>query len=111
MEWSDEAIVLSVRPLGESSIILDGLTRNFGRHAGLVHGGVSRKLRGLLQPGNTLRVSWRARLSEHLGSFSVEQHRSRAGEIMDTRESLMGLNAFTGVASAALPEREPHEPV
>jgi DNA repair protein RecO (recombination protein O) len=108
MEWSDEAIVLSVRPLGETSVILEALTRNFGRHAGLVRGGVSRKRRGLLQPGNTLRVTWRARLPEHLGSFSVEPHRARAGEMMDTREALTGLNAFSGVASAVLPEREPH---
>jgi DNA repair protein RecO (recombination protein O) len=111
MEWSDEAIVLSVRPLGETSTIVEGLTRNYGRHAGLVRGGASRRLRGILQPGNTLRVNWRARLSEHLGSFTVEPHRTRAGDMMDTREALMGLNAFAGLASAVLPEREPHASV
>jgi DNA repair protein RecO (recombination protein O) len=111
MEWSDEAIVLSVRPLGETSTIVEGLTRNYGRHAGLVRGGASRRLRGILQPGNTLRVNWRARLTEHLGSFTVEPHRTRAGEMMDTREALMGLNAFSGVASVVLPEREPHATV
>jgi DNA repair protein RecO (recombination protein O) len=111
MEWSDEAIVLSVRPLGETSTILEGLTRDNGRHAGLVRGGASRRLRGILQPGNTLRVNWRARLTEHLGSFTVEPQRTRAGDMMDTREALMGLNAFSGVASAVLPEREPHATV
>ncbi len=111
MEWSDEAVVLSVRSLGETSAILECLTRNYGRHAGLVRGGTSRRLRGILQPGNTLRVTWRARLSEQLGNFSVEPFHARAGNMMDRREALMGLNAFSSVASAVLPEREPHTPV
>jgi DNA repair protein RecO (recombination protein O) len=111
MEWSDDAIVLSLRPLGETSSILECLTRDFGRHAGLVRGGTSRKMGGMLQPGNTLRVHWRARLSEHLGSFTVEPERIRAGDILEAREALMGVNAFSSIASAVLPEREPHAPV
>jgi DNA repair protein RecO (recombination protein O) len=111
MEWSDDAIVLSVRPLGESGAIVEALTRAHGRHMGLVRGGASRKMKPVLQPGNTLHLIWRARLNEHLGSFAVELARARAGELMDGRESLMGLNAFNAVAAAAMPEREVHEPV
>src|SRR5580698_3092282 len=109
MEWSDDGIVLSVRAHGETSAILDVLTRAHGRHAGLVRGGASRKVKPLLQPGNTLHIGWRARLSEHLGSFSIEPAKARAGELMEHRTALIGLNAFTGVANAALPEREAHE--
>lgn len=111
MEWNDEGIVLSVRPLGESSTVLECLTRDYGRHAGLVRGGASRRLRGVLQPGNTLRLHWRARLSEHLGNFSVEAERLRAGALLESRDALMGLNAFSALASAVLPEREPHASV
>jgi DNA repair protein RecO (recombination protein O) len=111
MEWSDDAIVLSVRLHGESSAILEALTRTHGRHLGLVRGGNSRRSRPVLQPGNTVRVQWRARLSEHLGNFTVEPEKSRAGDLMEGREALVGLNALTAVASAALPEREAHEPV
>jgi len=111
MEWSDDAIVLSVKPLGESGAVVEALTRNYGRHAGLVRGGASRRMKPVLQPGNTLHVLWRARLSEHLGSFTVELARARAGELMDGRESLIGLNAFHAVASASLPEREAHAQV
>ena len=63
---------------------------------GLVRGGASRRLRGILQPGNTLRVNWRARLTEHLGSFTIEPHRTRAGDMMDTRESLDGVERVLG---------------
>src|SRR5271166_6018861 len=99
MEWSDDAIVLSVRPHGETSAIVETLTREHGRHAGLVRGGASKRVRAVLQPGNTLRAQWRARLSEHLGNFSVELSSARAGELMDGRATLAGLNAFTSVAS------------
>ena len=53
-------------------------------------------------------MQWRARLEEHLGSFTCELARARAGELMDSRDALAGLNAFTAVASAAVPEREAH---
>jgi DNA repair protein RecO (recombination protein O) len=111
MEWSDDAIVLSSRAHGESGAILELLTRDHGRHAGLVRGGASRRVKPSLQPGNGVHVQWRARLEEHLGSFACELSRARAGELMDSREALAGLNAFTAVTSAAMPERESHAAV
>ena len=106
MEWNDTAIVLSVRAHGETGAILELLTRTHGRHMGLVRGGASRRIKPTLQPGNTIDVQWRARLAEHLGSFTCELARARAGELMDSREGLAGLNAFAAVLSAALPERQ-----
>jgi DNA repair protein RecO (recombination protein O) len=111
MEWSDEAIVLSSRAHGETGAILELLTRDHGRHAGLVRGGASRRVKPTLQPGNSVHVQWRARLEEHLGSFTCELARARAGELMESREALAGLNAFTSVLNAAMPEREAHAPV
>jgi DNA repair protein RecO (recombination protein O) len=76
-----------------------------------VHGGASRRLKSALMPGNALSVTWRARLSEHLGSFIAEIRRERAGAILENWESLIGLNAFTAIVREVLPEREPHQPV
>ena len=111
MEWTDDAVVLSVRPHGETSAILETLTHQHGRHLGLVRGGASRRSKPDLQPGNTLHLHWRARLSEHLGSFTAEVVKARAGDMMASREALAGLNAFSAVAAAALPEREAHASV
>ena len=111
MEWSDDAIVLSSRAHGENGAILELLTRDHGRHAGLVRGGASRRVKPTLQPGNSVHVQWRARLEEHLGSFICELARARAGELMDSRERLAGLNAFTAILGAAMPERQAHAPV
>ena len=108
MEWTGDALVLSARPHGETSAILEVLTRDHGRHMGLVRGGASRRIKPLLQPGNTLHIHWRARLNEHLGNFTVELAKSRAGAILESRAALIGRNAFSAMAAAALPEREPH---
>ncbi|MGZ5922558.1 MAG: DNA repair protein RecO [Rhizomicrobium sp.] len=105
MEWTDSGIVLSARPYGEAGLIADLLTREHGRHLGLVRGS---KTRALLQPGNGLSVTWRARLPEQLGSYAVELARARAGALMESRVCLTGLNAFCAVAGVALPEHQVH---
>ena len=76
MQWSDEGVVLSVRQHGESGAVLELFTRAHGRHLGLVHGGRSRKLRPVLQIGNHLDAAWKARLSDHLGHFTLELRKS-----------------------------------
>ena len=111
MEWRDQGILLSVRHHGETSAIIEVFTPTQGRHAGVVRGGVSRKIAPVLQPGAQLDVSWRARLEDHIGSFSVEPVRSRAADAMNDRMALAGLNAVTALLSFCLPEREPHPPL
>lgn len=111
MEWRDQGILLSARRHGETSAIIEMFTPTQGRHAGVVRGGTSRKIAPILQPGAQLDVAWRARLEEHIGSFSVEPVRSRAAIAMGDRMTLAGLNAVTGLLSFCLPEREPHEPL
>ena len=55
MEWRDEGIILGARKHGETSAILEVMTRAHGRHLGLVRGGRSRKQQPVLQPGNRCR--------------------------------------------------------
>jgi DNA repair protein RecO (recombination protein O) len=108
MDWRDEGILLAVRPHGETSAIIEVLTRDHGRHAGLVQGARSARLASVLQPGTQLALDWRARLAEHLGNFRVEPVRSRAGAIMADRAALAGLNAVGALLVAFVPEREPN---
>ena len=109
MDWADDGIVLSARKHGETAAIVHLLTRRHGRHAGLVRGGVGRRMRGVLQPGNEVRAEWRARLAEHLGNYTVELAKARAAALLDDAERLAGLAAASAVAELTLPEREPHE--
>ncbi len=108
MEWRDEGALLSVRRHGESAAIIEVFTAEHGRHAGVVRGGASRRISPILQPGAQLDLTWRARLDEHLGSFTVELLRSRTAAVMGDRLALAGLNAVTALLSFSLPEREPH---
>ena len=107
MDWIDEAIVLHVRPHGETSAVLDVFTRDHGRHSGLVRGGRSRRIRPALQTGNLLKVEWRARLSEHLGFFVVELDKPYAARALDDRLALAGIGTLASLA-ALLAERDPH---
>ena len=111
MEWRDRGIVLGLKRLGEYDVILDTLTAEHGRHSGLVKGGVSRKYRGVLQPGNELDLVWRARLESHLGTFSLEPGRMRSALLLGLPDRLGALSAACALAAVALPEREGHGPV
>jgi DNA repair protein RecO (recombination protein O) len=107
MDWRDEGVLLSMRPHGESAAIIEVLTALHGRHAGVVRGGASRKMAATLQPGTGLALDWRARLDDHIGSFTVEPLRSRAHLLAD-RLALAGLMSACALLRVALPEREPH---
>ena len=108
MEWRDQGILLATRRHGETSAIIEVFTPSQGRHVGVVRGGTSRKIAPILQPGAQLDVAWRARLEDHIGSFTVEPVRSRAATAMGDRLALAGLNAVTALLSFCLPEREAH---
>lgn len=107
MEWSDEGIVLSARRHGENALIVTLLTREHGRHAGLVRGGASSRNRGLYQQGNRLAATWRARLPEHLGNYSCELQRAWAAQHLHEPLPLLALCAATALLDSALPERAP----
>jgi DNA repair protein RecO (recombination protein O) len=107
MEWIDEAIVLGVKRHGETSIILELMTRAHGRHLGLVRGGSGPRLRGILQPGNAVHATWRARLDEHLGHYLVEPANLRAAGFMDKAHALHGVTHLAALVRL-LAEREPH---
>ena len=107
MQWSDEGVVLSVRAHGETSAIAEVLTRAHGRCLGLVHGGRGRTKRPILQPGNHITAQWRARLSEQLGTMTLELKHPYAAELLDSRLGLCGIECLTTFARL-LPERDPH---
>jgi DNA repair protein RecO (recombination protein O) len=107
MEWKDEGIVLAVKRHGESSAIAEILTATRGRSLGLVRGGRSRRMRPVLPPGNIVLATWRARLEEHLGNFSLEPLELKAGLLIGEAMRLAALTTLTAEAQL-LPEREPH---
>jgi DNA repair protein RecO (recombination protein O) len=107
MQWTDEGIVIGTRRHGETSLIVELMTRAHGRHLGLVRGGRSRRLRPVLQAGNSVIATWRARLDEHLGHYAVEPSIDRAGRLIASAAAIYGMQAAAALLRL-LPEREAH---
>jgi DNA repair protein RecO (recombination protein O) len=107
MQWTDSGVVLGVRRHGETSVILELMTSEHGRHLGLVHGGRSKALQPVLQPGNLVQATWRARLDEHLGHFTVEGINLHAARLINSPLGLFGVMSMAH-GLRALPERDPH---
>ena len=107
MQWTDDALVIGLRQHGEAAVIAELLTEAHGRHHGYVHGGRSRRLRPVLQPGNRVRAQWQSRQEEALGTLVLEPVALRAAAVMETALSLQAANHIC-VLLRLLPEREPH---
>ena len=107
MEWADQAIVLGTKRHGEGNAILELMTHAHGRHLGLVRGGAGSRLRPVLQPGNRVGCTWRARLDEHLGHYTVEALDARAAAILPVAHALYGMTHIAALCRL-LPERDPH---
>lgn len=108
MEFEDDAYVLAARAHGESGAVVEVLTLSHGRFAAHVAGGASRKIKPFLQPGARVIWRYRSRMSEQLGSASLEPVGEGPSALFDDPLALAGLAAAAAVTAGALPEREPH---
>ncbi len=107
-QWQDDGVVLSARPHGENGAVVSILTEQYGRHAGFVPGGRSSRMRGVLEPGSRVRVEWRSRVADQLGSFRLEQEHCAASRLMHDPLRLSALMSACELCDKALPEREAH---
>ena len=107
MQWTDEGIVIGVKRHGEASAILELMTREHGRHLGLVRGGFGSRMKPVLQVGNGVSASWRARLDEHLGNYAIEPVNLRASSFFAASHAIYGVSHLAALMRL-LPERDPH---
>ena len=107
MEWSERGLILGLKKHGETSVILELMTRGHGRHLGVVRGGRSKTMQPVLQPGNEVAAVWRARLEEHLGLYAVEAAALRTDLLLSSPQGLHGIGLL-GALLRLLPERDPH---
>lgn len=107
-EWSDQAIVLSARAHGEGGAVLSVLTEGHGRHAGYVHGARGSRLRGFTEPGTLMDITWKARVSDQLGTMSFEHGVNQAAMLLDDPLKLAALLSACALCDQSLPEREVH---
>jgi len=106
MDWFDDGYILSAKKHGESSAIVTLLTRDHGRHSGLVRGGNSKQKRAILQPGNLVAAKWHARIADQLGSYTCELKHSCGSDLLGNPLGLAGLSALAAVTEVVLPEKQ-----
>ena len=105
--WTDEGFVISARLQGESNAVTGVFTQAHGRHMGLLHGGVSKSKKSLIELGNCVTVAWQARLDEQLGTYQIEVNRAYSASMLDDPVKLAALSSVCTLLDQALPEREP----
>ncbi len=108
MQWSGEGLIIGVRRHGETSVIAEVMVAGRGRQLGLIRGGRGTRLAATLQPGNTVQVTWRARLEDHLGTFTLELLEGRAAALIADRGRLYA-SQLVSEHMRLLPERDPHD--
>lgn len=111
MEWQDEGIVLSASRFGENDALLEVMTESHGRARGFVKGGMGRRNKANLQPGNKLSLMWRSRIETNLGRFQLELIHSPLGCLISDGRRMTALAAVTSVIASTMPEREAHTAV
>ncbi len=106
IDLTASALVLSVRPHGETGSIAATLTQDSGLLTGFVPGGRSRQTRPVLMPGNTVLARYRARTDTQLPSLTVELITSRA-PLWSEPLAAAGMEWVTALTAFALGEGQP----
>lgn len=94
------AIVLGAKALGENAFVLSLLTRENGRHLGVL------KRKNPPQIGDIVSARWNARLPEQMGTFYIEHTHSTAAPILDDIGRLNSLSCLCELLNTTLPERQ-----
>ena len=106
MQWTDTAIILSVRRLGEHSGVVHLLTPEHGLYAGVDRGAFGQRRRGIYQTGNMVSAHWQARIAEHMGTLTCELTHATAAQLLDDRRKLAALTSAAMLAEKMLAERD-----
>ena len=94
------AIVLGAKALGENAFVLSLLTRENGRHLGVI------KRKNPPQIGDIVSARWNARLPEQMGNFYIESLHTTAAPFLDDMGRLNCLSCLCELLNLTLPERQ-----
>ena len=110
MEWTDEGIVLGTRRHGETNAIVEVMTREHGRHLGLVRGGAARGCARCCSPATRCARSGARGSTSTSGITTVEALRLHGASQLAASHVVYGVTHL-GALCRLLPERDPHPEV
>lgn len=97
---TENAFVLSARPLGEKSWIISLLTRENGRFLGVYN------KKKPFDVGTFVSARWNARLNEQLGTFYLEEAKPLSALYLDDSKRLSVISSLCALLDDTLPERQ-----
>jgi len=105
--FTDQAIILSVRPHGEGGAIVHLLSENHGKCGGYLNGAQSSsRLRPILQQGNIVSFTWQSKAEGQLGRFNIDLDHDIATSAMTEAKALLAIQSLCGLLDMFLPDRE-----
>ncbi len=107
MSAGGSAIVLAVRPQGETGVMVRLLTEGRGLVAAYVAGGRGRHMRAALVPGNRVAAEFTTRPGSQLPFARAELEHSRAALITEPLPAA-AMQWACALTAVALPERQPY---
>jgi DNA repair protein RecO (recombination protein O) len=105
LEWTDVGLMLSRKPYGENFFTTAVFTRSRGRFHGMMRG----KKSLTFQPLSLLRLTWKSRIEDQLGTFTAETISPISTFFLNNPEKLNAILSATQLLTSLLPEREPFE--
>ena len=105
MQWQDDGILVDLKRYGEKKLLATLITKDHGLHKGILR---ETKAAGLLQHGDCVAASWRARLPEHLGTWTLELTASNFAFVLNERKKLAALTTICHYSLMMMPERDPN---
>tara|TARA_Y200000002_G_scaffold345871_1_gene320070 strand:- start:107 stop:787 length:681 start_codon:yes stop_codon:yes gene_type:complete len=109
MNWEDECFLLSKRKFRENASIINVLTLNKGKIAGIVYGGNSRKIRNYLQVSNKLFVFNNSKNENKIGYFKTELIKAISPIFFNNKEKTSALISLCSLLNSLLPESQPYK--
>jgi DNA repair protein RecO (recombination protein O) len=101
------AILIAVRPHGETAVIARMLTREHGLVAAYIAGGRGRHMRPVAMPGNLVDLQLSARSDSQLPFGKLELLESR-GQYLTEPLAAAAIGWACALTATALPERQPY---
>ena len=108
LQFTDEALILTVDRFGDHDAIVSLFTLNHGLVRGVIKRGLTSKNRADVQPATLVEATWKARLPEHMGSITMEARHSFAGRVMHDPLKLSAVGSVMALMAASLAERDVH---
>ena len=88
MIWDDKGFLLSKFKYSENSVIADFFTTEHGKSSGIIFGASSKRIKGYLQIGNKIHISFSSKSESKLGYFKIEIYKALSPIYFDNHQKL-----------------------